>query len=80
MKKILAMILCVVMVMSLATMAFAEESGSVALTTDSLGIAGAGYGAGETTVDGIGFGYTEIGDFGNGIQMRGYSFKRSCAP
>lgn len=78
MKKILAMILCVVMVMSLASVTFAAEEKYIDLTPTSLGIAGAGYADGEVAVDGVNFGYTEIGDYGNGIQMRTKNEKSSA--
>lgn len=70
MKKILAFVLCLVMVLSLASVTFAAEEKYVELTTESLGIAGAAYANGSATVDGIGFGFNELGDYGNGIQMR----------
>ena len=41
---------------------------SVELTVDTLGLDA--YGVGETTVGGIGFQWTELGSYGDGIQMR----------
>ena len=48
-----------------------NNSGSVIeLTVDSLGIENGKYLAGTPTVGGIGFEYIQLGNYGNGIQMR----------
>ena len=47
-----------------------ETYESLALTVDSLGLAEKSYTAGTATVDGVEFAYTELGNYGDGIQMR----------
>lgn len=47
-----------------------ETYESLALTVDSLGLAADSYTAGTATVDGVEFAYTELGNYGAGIQMR----------
>lgn len=42
--------------------------GTVNLTSTNMGLGN--YAAGEVTVEGVKFGYTELGDYGNGIQWR----------
>lgn len=71
MKKILAFVLCLVMVASFASVSFAAEEKSIVLNAENLvGPVQTAYGAGEKTIDGITFGYTELGNYGDGIQMR----------
>lgn len=54
---------CVVTVNALTTK-------NVTLTVDSLGLNSQTYAAGTATVNGVAFTYTELGNYGNGIQMR----------
>ena len=42
----------------------------IKLTVDSLGLPSQSYSAGTATVGGVEFGYTELGSYGDGIQMR----------
>ena len=46
------------------------ESSNVVLTVDSLGIASQTYATGTKTVDGAEFEFVQIGNYGDGIQMR----------
>lgn len=43
---------------------------TVTLSVDSLGLKSQSYADGTATVDGVAFAYTELGNYGNGIQMR----------
>ena len=45
-------------------------SGKVTFTVDSLGIASSTYAGGTTTVDGVAVEFIQIGNYGNGIQVR----------
>ena len=46
------------------------EEGVATLTVDSLGIASQSYAAGTATINGVAFEFIQIGNYGNGIQMR----------
>ena len=47
-----------------------EQNGEVELTVDSLGIASQTYASSTATVNGVAFEFIQIGNYGNGIQMR----------
>lgn len=70
-SKILSVLLALVMVLSLATVTFAaEEEKYVELTIDNLGVASQSYAAGTPSVGGVNFQFQQIGNYGDGIQMR----------
>ena len=54
-----------------------EVSANVVLTVDSLGIAAQSYAAGTATVNGVAFEFVQIGNYGDGIQMRDKDGKTS---
>ena len=47
-----------------------EVGGNVELTVDSLGLASESYSAGTVTVNGVAFEFVQLGNYGDGIQMR----------
>lgn len=68
-SKIFAVVLVLAMALSMMPFgAAAAEEKSVKLTADNMGLSA--YAAGTTTVDGLALGYTELGSYGDGIQMR----------
>lgn len=70
-SKILSVLLALVMVLSLATVTFAaEEEKYIELTIDNLGVASQAYAAGTPSVGGVNFQFQQIGNYGDGIQMR----------
>lgn len=54
-----------------------ETGNSLTIVAEDLGLSNL-YGDGEMTVSGIDFAWTELGDFGNGIQMRNKNGKNSA--
>ena len=69
-SKILAVALCLVFALSMLPMVASAADQSVEFTVDSLGLEYKQYTAGTTTVDGIGVEWIQLGNYGNGIQMR----------
>lgn len=70
-SKILAVVLCLVMAVSLLTFgASAAEEKSVEFTVDSLGLESQAYTASTNTVDGVAVEWIQLGNYGDGIQMR----------
>ena len=47
-----------------------ETSSDIKLTIDNLGVASQSYAAGTPTINGVAFEFIQIGNYGNGIQMR----------
>lgn len=45
-------------------------TGSIELTVDSLGVASQSYAAGTPTINGVSFEFVQLGNYGDGIQMR----------
>ena len=77
-SKILAVVLCLVMAVSLLTFgASAAEEKSVNFTVDSLGLESQKYTAGTNTVDGVAVEWIQLGNYSNGIQMRDKDGKTS---
>lgn len=72
MKRALAIILALVLCVGVfATVGFAaEEEKYVELTIDNLGVASQSYAAGTPIVGGVNFEFQQIGNYGDGIQMR----------
>lgn len=71
-SKIFAVVLCLAMVLSMMTMAVsaAPTEKSVEFTVDSLGLKSQEYTAGTNTVGGVGVEWIQLGNYGDGIQMR----------
>ena len=77
-SKILAVVLCLVMAVSLLTFgASAAEEKSVEFTVDSLGLESQAYTASTNTVDGVAVEWIQLGNYGDGIQMRDKDGKTS---
>lgn len=70
-SKILAVVLCLSLAVSMLVVGVsAATEKSVEFTVDSLGLENKKYTAGTTTVDGVGVEWIQLGNYGNGIQMR----------
>ncbi len=70
-SKILAAVLCMTIAMSMLVIGgSATTEKSVDFTVDSLGLKPQSYTADTTTVDGIAVEWIQLGNYGNGIQMR----------
>ena len=70
-SKILAVVLCLALALSILPMAVsAATEKCVEFTVDSLGLESQKYTAGTNTVDGVGVEWIQLGNYGNGIQMR----------
>ena len=75
-SKILAVVLCLVMAVSLLTFgASAAEEKYVELTVDSMGLQEKSYADGTNTIDGVAIEWSHVGNYGDGIQMRDKSGK-----
>ena len=77
-SKIFAVVLCLVMVLAMLPMA-ASAAGEnyVEFTVTSLGLESQAYTAGTATVGGVGVEWIQLGNYGNGIQMRDKEGKTS---
>ena len=71
-KRLLALCLVLCMVLGMLPMTAFAEAGetAVTLTVDSLGLPSDAYTASTATVDGVGFEWIQLGNYGDGIQMR----------
>ena len=70
-SKILAVVLCLALALSVLPMAVsAATEKCVEFTADSLGLTSNSYTAGTNTVDGVGVEWIQLGNYGDGIQMR----------
>ena len=70
-SKIFAVVLCLVMVISMLPLAVsAANEKYVEFTVDSLGLASQSYTADKTTVDGVEVEWIQLGNYGDGIQVR----------
>ena len=71
-SKIFAVVLCLAMVLSMMamTVSAAPTEKCVEFTVDSLGLESQKYTAGTATVGGVGVEWIQLGNYGNGIQMR----------
>lgn len=71
MKKILSILVCVCVLLSaMVFTASADSVSNVVLTVDSLGLASQSYSADTATVNGVDFEWIQLGNYGNGIQVR----------
>lgn len=71
MKKILSILVCVCVLLSaMVFTASADAVSNVVLTVDSLGLASQSYSADTATVGGVDFKWEQLGNYGNGIQVR----------
>ena len=71
MKKIISILVCVCVLLSaMVFTASAADVSNVVLTVDSLGLASQSYSASTATVDGVGFEWVQLGNYGDGIQVR----------
>ncbi len=71
MKKIISILVCVCVLLSaMVFTASAADASNVVLTVDSLGLASNSYSADTATVDGVDFEWIQLGNYGNGIQVR----------
>ena len=70
-SKIFAVVLCLAMAVSMLAMGVsAATEKCVEFTVDSLGLKSQSYTAGTTTVDGVAVEWIQLGNYGNGIQVR----------
>lgn len=70
-SKIFAVVLCLALVLAVLPMgASAATEKHVEFTVESLGLASQAYTASTATVDGVAVEWIELGNYGNGIQMR----------
>lgn len=70
-SKIFAVVLCLVMVMAMLPMGVSAATEKyVEFTVDSLGLTSNSYTAGTTTVDGVAVEWIQLGNYGDGIQVR----------
>ena len=70
-SKILSIALCLTLVLALLPLgASATTEKYVEFTVDSLGLASQSYSAGSNTVDGVGVEWIQLGNYGDGIQVR----------
>ncbi|MBQ7415642.1 MAG: hypothetical protein IJW14_01230 [Oscillospiraceae bacterium] len=70
-SKIFAVVLCLAMVLSVLPVGVSAATEKyVEFTVDSLGLGDQSYSAGTTTVDGVGVEWIQLGNYGDGIQMR----------
>ena len=77
-SKIFAVVLCLAMALSMLTMgAAAATEKSVEFTVDSLGLESQAYTASTATVDGVAVEWIQLGNYGDGIQMRDKDGKTS---
>ena len=74
MKKILSILACVCVLLSVmvvGTVSAAETTANeIVLTVDSLGLASQSYSSTTATVDEVGFEWVQLGNYGDGIQVR----------
>ena len=71
MKKIISIFVCVCVLLSaMVFTAAADTTAEVVLTVDSLGLASQSYTSDTATVDGVGFEWIQLGNYGDGIQVR----------
>ena len=77
-SKIFAVVLCLTLVLALLPMgASAANEKCVEFTVDTLGLPEKSYTANATTVDGVAVEWIQLGNYGNGIQMRDKDGKTS---
>ena len=69
-SKIFAVVLCLTMLMALLPLGATAAENYVEFTVDSLGLESQAYTAGTTTVDGVGVEWIQLGNYGDGIQVR----------
>lgn len=70
-SKIFAVVLCLIMAVSMLTIGVsAAEEKSVEFTVDSLGLKSQSYSASTANVDGVEVEWIQVGNYGDGIQMR----------
>lgn len=69
-SKILAVVLCLAMAVSMLTIGVSAAEQSVEYTVDSLGLEAQAYTASTATVDGVAVEWIQLGNYGDGIQMR----------
>ena len=71
MKKIISILVCVCVLLSaMVFTASAADVSNVVLTVDTLGLESNAYSAGTNTVDGVAFEWVQLGNYGDGIQIR----------
>lgn len=77
-SKIFAVVLCLALALSMLPMgAAAATEKSVEFTVDSLGLESQAYTASTATVDGVAVEWIQLGNYGDGIQMRDKEGKTS---
>lgn len=71
-KKIFAVLVCVCLMFSVVAISAsaADATTEIVLTVDSLGLASNSYSASTKTVDGASFEWIQLGNYGDGIQVR----------
>ena len=77
MKKIIAILACVCLVLTAAVVPAFAANDEIVLTVDSLGIPDQSYTSATATVDGVGFEWIQLGNYGSGIQVRDKDNKTS---
>ncbi len=73
MKKIISILACICILLSamVITVSAADSTETeIVLTVDSLGLESNKYTAASSTVDGVGFEWIQLGNYGDGIQVR----------
>ena len=77
-SKIFAVVLCLAMIMAMLPVAVsAATENSIEFTVDTLGLENQAYTASTATVGGVGVEWVQLGNYGNGIQMRDKDGKTS---
>lgn len=76
-SKIFAVVLCMAMLLCMLPMGASAAENYVEFTVDSLGLTSNSYTAGTNTVSGVGVEWIQLGNYGNGIQMRDKDGKTS---
>ena len=69
-SKIFAVVLCLTMLMAMLPLGATATENYVEFTVDSLGLEAQKYTAGTTTVSGVAVEWVQLGNYGNGIQVR----------
>lgn len=76
-SKIFAVALCLAMLLCMLPVGVSAAENCVEFTVDSLGLESQNYTASTNTVDGVGVEWIQLGNYGNGIQMRDKDGKTS---
>ena len=76
-SKILGVVMCLALVLSMLPMSASAAENYVEFTVDSLGLEDQAYTASTATVSGVGVEWIQLGNYGDGIQMRDKEGKTS---